>query len=89
MKLLGWFYSFLPPTHPPKKKNPLQIPSPNFKTTILFRKLIYSETNRIQGMCAWGRGKDPGGSDWFYQYKSLTVAASGGSSVPIPFKTHM
>lgn len=28
-----------------------------------------------------GGGEDLWGSDWFYQYKSLTVAGSGGSPV--------
>lgn len=54
MKLLGWFYSFYP--LPPTKIKPSSDLSLNFKTTILFRKLICSEANRME----WGGG---GGED--------------------------
>lgn len=56
MKLLGWFYSFYP--LPPTKIKPSSDLSLNFKTTILFRKLIYSEANRME----WGGGGGGGGS---------------------------
>lgn len=48
------FAAFTP--YPPSKATPLQIPSLNLTTTILFRKRIHSEANRIQGVCASGVG---------------------------------